>query len=109
MATSQNITALDDDETHVTVTIRDSNGFTIHLRVRWDTPMWRLMAKYSDKTKQERGSLRFFLDGQQVNEYDTAHSLKWQRGDVVSVMLPSIGGGTSSVSSVCSVCCTAYM
>ena len=57
----------------------DQNSIEIHFSVKQTTQMGKLKKSYSERVGVPLSSLRFFFDGQWINNLDTPEALKMEQ------------------------------
>ena len=70
----------------------DQDGNDILFGVKMTAAMGKLKKSYSEKVGVPIKSLRFFFDGNRINDEETPNSLEMAQGDVIDVYQEQTGG-----------------
>jgi hypothetical protein len=75
----------------ITIVLRDQTGDRIFFKIKRSTRMKHVFAVYAQRKGIAVGSLRFFLDGDQIDDAQTPIMLELEDNDQIDVML-ELGG-----------------
>ncbi|KAI3865639.1 hypothetical protein MKX03_002937 [Papaver bracteatum] len=82
-----------DSRINIKVASNDGNGIVVGFRIKCNARMGKLMQAYCDAFKIDIMSIKFILEGTQINQEHTADQLKLVEGDEIQVVQDMIGGG----------------
>ena len=68
-----------DETKYLKLKVVDQNSIEIHFSVKQTTQMGKLKKSYSVRVGVPLSSLRFFFDGQCINDHDTPEALEMQQ------------------------------
>ena len=80
---------MQDEQINLTVVTMDGNE--IYFRCKVTTPLKRLMDAFCNRQGVSRNSVRFWFDGNTINETQTPEQLLMADGDVIDVMVEQRG------------------
>ena len=66
-------------------------GITVYFKCEQTTPLKRLMDAFCNRQGVSRNSVRFWFDGNTINETQTPEQLLMADGDVIDVMVEQRG------------------
>lgn len=101
-----------DKSDHVSMKVVSQDGNEVCFRMKWGTPMGKLMSTYCERQHIESSSVRFLFDGERIRETSTPKELGIAEGDMIDAVLEQVGGNNSGsgaeIGAVCSDAATCY-
>ncbi|KAH0791502.1 putative small ubiquitin-related modifier [Histomonas meleagridis] len=76
----------------VNLTIKDPQGEEIYFRVKKRAKMGRLFNVYCKRTGIDPTTMRFFHQGERINEEQTPDDLNLKDGDVIDAFVRQVAG-----------------
>ena len=73
------------------IRIKDGNGEETQFTISPSTKMGKLFKAYSERKGISRSTLRFLLDGNEVEDHQRARSLELEDGDQIDAILNQVG------------------
>nr|CAX77085.1 Small ubiquitin-related modifier 2 precursor [Schistosoma japonicum] len=77
---------------HINIKVQGQEGSIIHIKIRKNTPLRKLMLAYCERLGLKQPSVRFIFDGNSVHETDTPASLEMEENDTIEVFQTQTGG-----------------
>mmetsp|Transcript_21453 Transcript_21453/g.46788 ORF Transcript_21453/g.46788 Transcript_21453/m.46788 type:complete len:100 (-) Transcript_21453:254-553(-) len=76
----------------LTIRIKDGNGEETQFKIKKATKMGKVFKAYAERKGISQSSLRFLLDGDRVQDDQTAKMLELEDGDQIDAVLEQVGG-----------------
>lgn len=76
----------------VNLTIKDPNGEEVYFKVKRSAKMKRLFNAYCKRYNVDVSTMRFFYQGERVNEEQTSDELGFQDGDKLDAFVRQVAG-----------------
>ena len=84
--------APDADAKHINLKVRGQDGGIVHFKIKKNTSLKKLMTAYCERANVQRQSVRFLLEGRNVQDNDTPLGLEMEEGDTLEVYAEQVGG-----------------
>lgn len=81
-----------DGEERITIMISDDHDNGMQFRIKPNVPLKKMFQHYADKQSVSRNDLRFYYNGQKLQDTDTAESVGIGDKDRIEVLKQQIGG-----------------
>ncbi|KAJ3006508.1 hypothetical protein HKX48_000101 [Thoreauomyces humboldtii] len=81
---------------HINLKVVGGDGSEIAFKIKRTTPLQRLMDAYVNKTGQDKGAVRFIIDGNRINGHETPDELEMEDGDMIQVSVQQAGDNNIS-------------
>ena len=75
------------------IVVKGQDGEEVHFKVKKTTPFKKIMDAYCTKRGLARMYIRFFIDGERIEESDTPKMKEIEDGDQIDAMMEQEGGG----------------
>jgi len=82
----------DSDSNAVNLTIVDPNGEEVHFKVKRTAKMRRLFAAYCKRVGVDPDGMRFFYQGERINEESTPEELVLKDGSKIDAFVRQVAG-----------------
>lgn len=83
----------DADSGHINITVRDPQGEEIYFKVRKTTKLRKLFSAFCKKQGSDPNTIRFFHQGDRINDDDTPEDLNLKEGDKIDAFVKQVAGG----------------
>ena len=71
------------------------NGEETQFKIKKTTKMGKVFKAYAERKGISQSTLRFLLDGERVNDDQTAKMLELEDGDQIDAVLEQVGGSSA--------------
>ena len=78
--------------TQISILVKDQGDSAITFKVKTTTKLSKIMNAYAQSQQKTVGTLRFFFDGQRIQDEHTPQGLGIEDGDQLDVFLEQLGG-----------------
>ena len=73
--------------------LQGQNQEEVHFKIRKETPLKKLFDKYCERNGiRNPESVAFLYENKRINGTHTANKLKMENEDIISVVVPQVGG-----------------
>jgi len=81
---------------HINIKVKDDKENEVFFRIKFTTPLSKVITAYCERVGASANTLRFFFDNVRINEQDTPGSLEMEDGDMIDVHAEQQGGSGSA-------------
>jgi small ubiquitin-related modifier len=81
-----------DSKEHVNLTVKDPQGEEVYFKVRRSTKMRKLFTAFCKKSNTDVASMRFFYQGERIQEDQTPDDLGLHDGDKIDAFFRQVAG-----------------
>jgi small ubiquitin-related modifier len=86
--------SFNNQEEIITLRVKAQDSEEVHFKIKSNTPLKKLMEKYSQRIgKSDLSELNFLYDGVRVNAGSTPQVLGMRNGDELEAVVIQVGGG----------------
>ncbi|NWQ99752.1 SUMO3 protein, partial [Paradoxornis webbianus] len=78
---------------HMDLKVAGQDGSVVQFRIKWHTPLGKLMKAYCCRQGLLMRHTTFLFDGQPIKENDTPAQLEMEHEDTIEVYKQQTGGG----------------
>ena len=75
----------------LTIRIKDGNGEETQFKIRPTVYMAQVFLAYSQRRWVSRATLRFLLDGERIDDFQTPYILQLEENDMIDAVLEQVG------------------
>ena len=77
----------------INISVKDPQGEDIYFRVRRTTKMRKLFSAFCKRSNVDPSTMRFFFQGERIQEDETPESLGLKEGDKIESFVRQVAGG----------------
>ncbi|KAH8090908.1 ubiquitin-related domain-containing protein [Filobasidium floriforme] len=80
------------EQQSMNIKVTSTDGNEVFFKIKRTTRLNKLKNAYAERVGKNVAAIRFFYDGNRVNDDDTPDSLDLEEGDSIEVALEQVGG-----------------
>lgn len=82
-----------EDSSRIQITVKDPQGEDVYFKVRKTTKMRKLFQAFCKRSNVDPSTMRFFFQGERIQEDETPESLGLKEGDKIESFVRQVAGG----------------